>query len=347
MNDLLNFKNCKVIIKTDIITYNPFDHQISDKYINPFINLTDDLMLIENEYKFNTTLGAYWLNITKINNFPYSYNPNKKIDLYDLTKTYTSVSTLTNKCFMIHLCDKCLRYSFGHYIFNLFPVLYYYRQYHYDMQLCLSKRIYNSILKNLINILQIDNNKITILEDEILYLIDDIYTYKLVNTDWIFKPVKWLLEYVKPKEQKYDNPNKILYISYRSNNKYTARKVNNSEIEAYCLNNNIDVLDMSVYSIEEKARILPQYETIIVLYGSGSNNIIFDFNIKNIILMTSRPMHEAHGSITFEWLNKTLERKINNYYYIHENGSLDTNSEIILDIKWLDDILNLIKLNVC
>ncbi len=346
-NELLHFKNNRLIIKTDIIEYNPYPHQLSTKYINPFINLTDDLLIIENEYIFNTTLSAYWLKINKINSFIYDENnKNKKIDLYDLTKSYNRNEYLdiNQKYFVVHLCDKCLRYSFGHYIWNLFPILYYYKQYHYDMILCFSERINNSIMKNLINILQIDNSKIKILEDNVCYYINDIYTYQITNSEWIFSPVKWLVKYVRFNTN-IASENRTLYIKYNSNNKSTLRKIiNNDEIEQYCINHNIDILDMSKYTIEEKAQIMPKYKTIIVMYSSGINNAIFDYNLINLISFNSRGLHEAHGDIAIKWIQSIRNEKINSYYYIFENGSLEPNGDIYLDINWLNNIMQMIKI---
>ncbi len=220
MNNLIHLSNCQVIIKTDIITYMPYEHQYSKKYINPFINLTDDIIIIENQTNINTILSAYWLSINKVNNEKYYIQKCNQIDLFNLTKTYKTNITLENKkYFMIHLCDKCLRYSFGHNIFNLFPILYYYKVHHYDMQLCLSKRLYTSIIRDIIQILQIAEDKITILEDEILYFINDIYTYQIVNNEWNFMPVKWLVNYVKYSKTILCE-NKILYIPYISKNIY-------------------------------------------------------------------------------------------------------------------------------
>lgn len=344
-NELLHFKNNRLIIKTDIIEYNPYPHQLSTKYINPFINLTDDLLIIENEYIFNTKLSAYWLQINKINNILYDKNnKNKKIDLYDLTKTYYEIEYFNNeKYFVVHLCDKCLRYAFGHYIWNLFPILYYYKQYHYDMILCYSERINNSIMKNLINILQIDNNKIKLLKDNICYFINDIYTYQITNSDWIMSPVKWLVKYVRFNTN-IASENKTLYIKYNSNNKSTLRKIiNNDEIEQYCINHNIDLLDMSKYTIEEKAQIMPKYKSIIVLYGSGIHNCIFNYNLENLITFNSRALHETHNNVCIDWIKNISNKFINSYYYIYENASLNPNCDIYLDINWLNNIIQMIK----
>jgi len=345
MNPLLNFHDWYIIINNNIIKYIPYKHQIFSTYINPFIDLTDDILIYDNnKKKIDITLSASWLQIKEINGIKYDDNKinniDKYVNKYQLKKTYNSGIIINEPVFMIHLCDKCLRYALGHYLYNLFPILY---RYKYDigymnLKLCFSHKLYTGLLTNLLNILEIPHENIIVLKDNILYNFKNVYTYEIVNNDWNIDPIKWLVSRVIDPTLIVED--KIGYIIYNSTNNSTKRNlINQEDIIIYCKNNNIDILDMGKYSIEEKGKIMSKYTTIITLYGSGINNIMFAPNIKKIITFNSMAQHHAYGNVAFEWMKKIHNKEIDIKYYVYDDGSKDTHANVAIDINWLENAL--------
>ena len=217
---------------------------------------------------------------------------------------------LTNTNSKIHIRDECFFYysfyfqiSYAHYLTQCLPKLNYYLN-ELDKTLVIPRSSYTNLCKDICNLLELDNTKILILEDNVEYSFDNIQTVDHIGSEWdgVGGEVNnsGVSIYEKLRDSLGLSPNKTPHrkvylkrdgkknLDYGNGEVGIFRKIDNeNELIDLLTANGFEIIELGTKRIEEKSECLKDIHTVITQIGANCMNLIFSNSIKNVLLLSN------------------------------------------------------------
>lgn len=243
--------------------------------------------------------------------------------------------------------------SFGHFIEQCLPKLNLYINLKKEipsLKFCIPGRRYNTITKNIVSLLGINDEDILILNDDYVYIINNFY-YKnyecidfnidKINTFNLIRRNLKITENVNPyrnvylKKNKNDIPEKDCY-----NIGKTRIIINEDILISYLQKLNFEIITLGECDLFEKKNLLTDINILITQSGGNMYNLIFSNTPRHVCFLTNtEPLHVEYMcdilQKTLFYTNTNFTRLSYNSIYEAGDSTNKWNSPFIVNI---DDI---------
>lgn len=266
----------------------------------------------------------------------------------------------------IYIKEKCFFYysfyyqvSYAHYLTQCVPKLKYYMN---DMSrtLVIPKSTYNKFCKDILSILNIPEEKILVLDDNIEYVFDDIFTVEHIGSQWngvggeinldgidVYKKIRTSLRL-----ECNTNPYRKVYLKRdgKSNSSYgngevgIFRKIDNEdELITLLIDQGFEIIELGTKTIKEKTNDLRDIHTLVTQIGANLMNLIFCNSLKNLLLLSNEyPLGSEYYCGLIDYLNPILANK-KIFTYSSSSCGADpkniTNNPFVVDIHRIKNYL--------
>jgi capsular polysaccharide biosynthesis protein len=239
------------------------------------------------------------------------------------------------------------------------PKLYEYINSYSNYKLLIPKHKYNNLCKDILKLLNINNENIYILEDETIYIINDYITSNKYNSLpdnfthnhlWIYKKIREPLN-ILPN----NNPYKKIYLKRDgiSNNNFGNSEIgikrqiiNENELMSHLIKMNFEIIHLGDKFISEKKEFLENSKVIITPLGANCLNLIFSNAPKHIIMLSNHNNfgYEYYNSLCEELNNEKINSKFIQYNSIYNNDETNEwNGSFYVNIDQINDYLKSIE----
>jgi len=269
------------------------------------------------------------------------------------------------KCKTIFLENGFLFYSFSyeisfaHYITQTVPKLYEYINSYSNYKLLIPKKKYNNLCKDILKLLNINDENIYILEDETIYIINDYVNSNIYHAPpdnftynhlWIYKKIREPLNIVPN-----NNPYKKIYLKRDgiSNNNFGNSEIgikrqiiNENELMSHLIKMNFEIIHLGDKFISEKKEFLENSKIIITPLGANCLNLIFSNAPKHIIMLGNHNIfgYEYYTSLCEVLNNEKINRKfIQNDTVYNNDETNEWNGAFYVNIDQINDYLKSIE----
>ena len=282
-------------------------------------------------------------------------NNNQKLDINNIVSKFEIIDL--ENCFLFY--SYYYQISYCHYITQTLPKLYDYLINYNKYKLLIPKIFYNSLCKEILDLLNINN--IYILEENKIYNIKNLicikhyqsppsnFTTNHLNIYNLLRDKINMLS-LKPNENS-TNYNRLIYLKrdgipnkdYGNSETGILRQIiNENELIDYLKNKNFEIITLGDKSLKEKYSLLKNSKILITPLGANCMNLIFSDCPKNVIVLSN---DNNFGFDYYINLMHTLTNtKSNNILIkcktIYNNDKLNRwNGSFKVDINMLNNIL--------
>jgi capsular polysaccharide biosynthesis protein len=249
--------------------------------------------------------------------------------------------------------------SYGHFMTQTIPKLYDYLNNYKNFKLLIPENHYNNLYKDIINILNIDNNNVYILKSYTIYNILNYTTGKFYEVlsnineyNWIYTQLRNGLMIKKPEYRRYVYLKKdgMANNNYNNNETGIIRKIlNEDELIDKLKTYNFEIITLGDKLLKEKAKLLEDIDILITQNGANCMNFIFSNGPKNIIILSNNTPIGVDFYLNYcEILNNT---KINHLLLTYPSDPKYNditnrwNNAFTVNIQQIENIINSLKKN--
>ena len=248
--------------------------------------------------------------------------------------------------------------SFHHFVMELLPNIYYYKQNLLPLEYKMIVPSYNNVMAESLKLYDIPQEAIIYLESDATYNIKEASYSTLLSSIGTFtsqiNAFKELRHKVIENISNTTNPdiNERLYITrhdvpsglWNNNGGGSSRRIDNEQdIIDYLILNKYDISSVGSKTFIEKAELLHNTRIVISPYGGNIFNCIFAKNLKTIIMLVPE---ETHGEVNMmhDRMIKRIIPEIEIYHIIGKNTSNDQmpgNNRYIINIEDIKEYLKI------
>jgi capsular polysaccharide biosynthesis protein len=289
-----------------------------------------------------------------------TYPTNMYFDMDVLNKNNREIINIKNKSFLYYSFN--YQISFAHYMTQCLPKLKTFIE-NDDMLLVIPESTYNETCKDILNILNININKILIVKDDVEYRFDELYVVEHIGDQWggpgninedgvkvceLIRKNLNIFPTNKPYRKVYLKRDGAPNTTHGNGEVGITRKILNEEkLIDFLKNNEFEIIELGSKSINDKKEALKDIKILITQLGANCMNLIFSNNIENsIFLSNDRPIAEAFYINMFNRLSNNKNNH-HNLYYKSEDINADPkngwNSPFIVNVNDIKNILDQIQ----
>lgn len=226
--------------------------------------------------------------------------------------------------------------SFAHYMTQTVPKLYEYINTYSDYKLLIPRKSYNNLCKDILHILNINNENIYILEDKNIYIIDKFVTSNIYDAPpdnftcnhlWIYEKIRIPLHIAAN-----NNPYKKIYLKRdgiinsdfgNSETGLNRQIINENELIDNLIKMNFQIIHLGDKYISEKKAILENSKIIITPLGANCLNLIFSNAPKNMIILSNNNNfgYKYYTSLCEKLNNEKINCKFIQYNTIYNDDN--------------------------
>ena len=317
------------------------------------IHIVDGVDIKYNDWEENKeTLFAFDSNNTFMQKFTYPCDIHS--DRIDSLIECLNTVDVDENCFLYYSYQ--YQISFAHYVSQCLPKIKYVIDDH-SLKIVIPRSTYTSMCREMLDIFDIREDRIIMLEDNILYNFKNLHTMDniyhspggFVHPDVVYvcSKIRSKLNINKstPYRKVYLKKDGFVNVEFNNTEVGISRKiVNESEIISYLESNGFEIIHLGDKTMSEKAEILKDIKVLITQLGANCMNFVFANGIEKCLLLSNdRPVgSDYYVNVSYMLTGSIINFNMIQYPSIDLNADPknSTNSPFYVN---MDDVVNYVR----